>query len=156
MINTLRLLLYNILVKSGRRVTRISRSLIWSKTMTELIFNHCGEFWWSPEGPVSQIHSPHLHAGAPGIFYSLFRWDSGVQKAMGSYCIYSSLVKLHSWFLSLQWKTCLWAELKPWCLSFQWKTCPWAEHSGRGGGGGDDANPVSQMRMKEYKICIRY
>ena len=28
----------------------------------------CGEFRWSPEGPVSQIHSPHLHVGAPGIF----------------------------------------------------------------------------------------
>ena len=34
-----------------------------------------------------------------------------------------------SWFLSSQWKTCLWAELQPWCLSLQWKTCPWAEHS---------------------------
>ena len=22
----------------------------------------------------------------------------------------------------------LWAELQPWCLSLQWKTCPWAEH----------------------------
>ena len=31
-------------------------------------------------------------------------------------------------FLSLQWKTCLWAELQPWCLSLQWRTCPWAEH----------------------------
>ena len=33
----------------------------------ELIFNPCGKFWWSPEGPVSQIHSPHLYVGAPGI-----------------------------------------------------------------------------------------
>ena len=33
------------------------------------------------------------------------------------------------WFLSLQWKTCLWAELQPWCLNLQWKTCPWAEHT---------------------------
>ena len=23
----------------------------------------------------------------------------------------------------------LWAELQPWCLSLQCKTCPWAEHS---------------------------
>ena len=28
----------------------------------------CGEFRWSPEGPVSQIHSPHLLVGDPGIF----------------------------------------------------------------------------------------
>ena len=28
---------------------------------------------WSPEDPVSQIHSPHLHAGAPGIFSNLLR-----------------------------------------------------------------------------------
>ena len=27
--------------------------------------------WWSLEGPVSQIHSPHLHVGAPGIFSDL-------------------------------------------------------------------------------------
>ena len=33
----------------------------------ELIFNPCGEFRWSPEDPVSQIHSPHLLAGATGI-----------------------------------------------------------------------------------------
>ena len=26
-----------------------------------------------PEGPVSQIHSPHLHVGAPGIFSDLLR-----------------------------------------------------------------------------------
>ena len=38
----------------------------------ELIFNPCGEFWWSPEGPISQIHSPHLLVGAPGIFSNLF------------------------------------------------------------------------------------
>ena len=38
------------------------------KTLMELIFNPCGEFRWSPEGPVSQIHSPHLQAGALGIF----------------------------------------------------------------------------------------
>ena len=28
------------------------------KTLMELIFNPCGEFQWSPVGPVSQIHSP--------------------------------------------------------------------------------------------------
>ena len=44
-----------------------------NKTLMELIFNPCGEFWWSLEGPFSQIHSPHLHVGAPGIFSDLLR-----------------------------------------------------------------------------------
>ena len=39
--------------------------------------------------------------------------ESGAQKATGSYHIYFSLVKLQPWFLSLQWKTCLWTELQP-------------------------------------------
>ena len=42
----------------GWRVIGISGSLIWSKTLMELIFKSSGEFWWSPEGPVSQIHLP--------------------------------------------------------------------------------------------------
>ena len=33
----------------------------------------CGEFRWSPKCPISQIHSTHLHFGAPGIFQGLFR-----------------------------------------------------------------------------------
>ena len=40
----------------------------------EPIFNPCGEFRWSPEGPVSQIHSPPIHVGAPGIFSDLLRF----------------------------------------------------------------------------------
>ena len=39
----------------------------------ELIFKPCGEFRRSPEGPFSEIHSPHLHAGVPGIFSDLLR-----------------------------------------------------------------------------------
>ena len=38
-----------------------------------LIFNPCGEFRWSSGGPVSQIHSHHLHVDAPGIFSDLLR-----------------------------------------------------------------------------------
>ena len=49
----------------------------------------------------------------------------------------SSLVKLEPWFLSLRWKTCLWALLQPWCLNLQIGTCPWAEHSN---GDDDDEN----------------
>ena len=83
----------------------------------ELIFNPYGEFHLSPEGPVSQIHSPHLHDGTPGIFSDPLRSvqtlkRSGVRKATGTYCIYSSLVKLQPWFLSSRLKTCLWAELQ--------------------------------------------
>ena len=31
----------------------------------------CGEFLWSPEDPISQIHFPHPHVGAPVIFSDL-------------------------------------------------------------------------------------
>ena len=110
------------------------------KTLMELIFNPCGEFRWSPDGPVSQIHSPHLHAGAPGISSDLVRsilmlkreW---VRKAMANYCSYAFLVKLQPWFLSLRWNTCHCAELQSCCLSLQWKKCPWAEHSDDDNGG---------------------
>ena len=83
---------------------RIYVYLSWSKILMELIFNLYGEFQLSPEGPVSQIHSPHLHDASPGIFSDVLRSVqtlkmSGVRKATGSYCIYSSLIKLHlgSW-----------------------------------------------------------
>ena len=81
----------------------------------ELIFSPYGEFRWSPEGPVSQIHSPHLHADVPGIFSDLLRsvqmlkreWNA---ESNGNYRTYPFLVKLQPWFLSLQWKTCPWTE----------------------------------------------
>ena len=117
-----------------RRVIGISGSLIWSKTLMELIFNSCGEFLWSPEGPLSQIHSPHLHVAAPGIFSRLLRSAQMLKRewgaeSNGNLLHYSSLVKLQTLFLSLRWKTCLWAELHHWCLSLQCKTCSWTEHS---------------------------
>ena len=62
----------------------ISRSLIWSKTLMVLIFNPCGEFQRSPEGPVSQIHSPHLHAGAPGIFSDFIRSVQMLKREWGA------------------------------------------------------------------------
>ena len=81
-------------ITRGRRVIGISGSLIWSKTLMELIFNPCREFRWSPQGPVSQIHSPHLYVDAPGIFSHILRsvkmlkrdWGA---KATGSYRTYS-------------------------------------------------------------------
>ena len=84
--------------RRGRRVIGIFGSLIWSKTLMELRFNHCGEFRRSPEGPVSQIHSPHLYVGAPGIFPDILREATAP---------FQCLVKLQPWFLSLWWKNCL-------------------------------------------------
>ena len=93
----------------GRRVVGISGSLIWSKTLMELIFNPCGEFRWSSEGPVSQIHSSHLYAGAPGIFSvcSDAKERVGCGNQREAIAPIQSLVELQPWFLSLWWKTCL-------------------------------------------------
>ena len=50
----------------------------------ELIFNPYGEFWRSLEGPVSQIHSPHLHAGTPGNFSDLLRSVQMLKREWGA------------------------------------------------------------------------
>ena len=50
----------------------------------ELIFNPHGEFRWSPEGPVSQIHSPHLLVCAPGIFSDLLRFVQMLKREWGA------------------------------------------------------------------------
>ena len=65
----------------GWRVIGISGSLIWSKTLMELIFNPCGIFQWSP---VSQIHSSHLYAGAPGIFSDLLMSVQTLKREWGA------------------------------------------------------------------------
>ena len=91
----------------GWRVIEISGSLIWSKTLVELIFNPCVEFRWSPEGPVTQIHSPHLHIGAPGIFSDLLRSVQMLKREWGTESNFPLLfipIKLHPSFLSLRWK----------------------------------------------------
>ena len=112
----------------------ISGSLIWSKTLKKLIFNPCVEFWWSLEGPVNQIHSPHLHIGDPGIFSDLLRSiqmlkREGVQKAMGSYCTYSIPDKTAALVPEFVVEDLPSAELQPRILRLQWRTYPWAEHS---------------------------
>ena len=43
----------------------------------------CGEFRRSPDGPVSQTHSPHLHIGAPGIFPDLLRYVQMLNRYWG-------------------------------------------------------------------------
>ena len=45
----------------------------------ELIFNPCGEFRLSFEGPDSQIHPPHLQVGVLGIFSDLL-WSVQMPK----------------------------------------------------------------------------
>ena len=139
----------------------------------ELIFKPCGQFRWSPEGPVNQIHSPNLHVGVPVIFSDLLRslqilerererereWVAESNGKLPQQLIpgkTAALVpefavedlpsaELQSWFLSLQWKTCLqqncnlgsWVcsgrpafgqNLQHWFLSLWWKTYLW-QHS---------------------------
>ena len=75
----------------------------------ELIFNPWGEFQLSQRAQLAK--STHLTS-----------WDllrsvqmlkrSGVQKATGSYCTYTSLEKLQPLFLSSRLKTCLWQNCK--------------------------------------------
>ena len=59
----------------------ISRSLIWSKTLMELIT--CREFQY-PEGQISQIHSTHLQAGASGIFSDLLKSVQMLKREWGA------------------------------------------------------------------------
>ena len=92
-----------------RRVIGISRSVIWSKSLMELIFSPCGEFRWSPEVLVSQIHSPHPTLGPLGSFNVCLdaKERVGCRKHREATAPIQSLVKLQPWFLSLRWKTCL-------------------------------------------------
>ena len=50
----------------------------------ELIFNPLGGFRCSPEGPLSQIHSPHLPAGALGIFSDLLMSAQMLKREWGA------------------------------------------------------------------------
>ena len=95
----------------------------------ELIFNLCGEFRWNPEGPVSQIHSPHLHACAPRIFSDLLR---SVQMLKREWGVESNRKLLH---LFIPGKTAALvpefvvedlpsAELQPWVPAFAVKNLP--------------------------------
>ena len=136
-----------------RRVIGISRSLIWSKTLMELIFNPCGEFRWSPEAPVSQIHSPHLHVGAPGIYLDLFRYyrESRMRKVTGSYRTYlisgKTAVLVHEFAVEDLPST----ELQPSFLRLQLSTCPWAEHSG---GCGDTCINIQTLKLINFKTTL--
>ena len=76
-----------------RRFIGISGSLIWSKTLMELIFNPCGEFRLSSEGPVSQIHSPHHH----DIFRS-FKVYSDAKERVGCIKQREATAPIHPWW----------------------------------------------------------
>ena len=54
------------------------------KTLMELVFNTCGGFRLNPEGPVSQIHSPDLDVGSPGIFSELLRSVQTLKRQWGA------------------------------------------------------------------------
>ena len=66
------------------RLIGIYGSLIWSKTLMELLFNPCGEFRWNLESPVSQNHYPHLLAGNPWIFSDLLRSVQMLKREWGA------------------------------------------------------------------------
>ena len=122
---------------------------MWSKTLMELLFNPCGELWWSPEGPVSQIHFSHLHAG---IFSHLLRTVLMLKGERGA----ESNGKLPHLFIPRKTaalvvefavEDLLTAELQPWFLRLQWSTCPRAEHT-------DDDFSVSLRKSR--KPCLIY
>ena len=106
----------------------ISGSVIWSKSLMELIFNLCGEFRWSSEGPVSQIHYPHLQIGAPGIFSDLLKSVQMLKREWGT----ESNGKLPHLFIPSKTAALVpeftvedlpSAQFQPWFLFLQWKPC---------------------------------
>ena len=70
----------------GRRVIGISGSLIWSKTLVELIFNPCGDF-----GEVRLLRS-----------LEMLKREWGAESNGKLAAPIKSLVKLQPWFLRLQ------------------------------------------------------
>ena len=110
-----------------KKVIGISGSLIWSKTLMELIGYLTPVVNFCEDRRAQLVKSTHLHVGAPRIFSDLLRSvqmlkrESGLRKATGSYCTYLSL-NVQPWLLSLQWKTCLGTELQLRFLRLQRKT----------------------------------
>ena len=96
--------------------------------LMELIFKPCGEFRWSPEDPVSQIHSPHLLVGAPGIFSDLLRFVQMLQRewsaeSNGKLYTYSIPCKTAALVPEFVVENLPLAELQPRFLRVQWRTC---------------------------------
>ena len=86
-----------------------------------------------PEDPVNQIHSPHSHFGAAGIFSYLLRsvqilkreWGAESNESNRTYSIPGKSAALVPEFAVKDLPS---AELHPRFLRFQWRTCPWAEN----------------------------
>ena len=95
------------------------------KNPDKLIFNPCNEIRWSPEG---QINSPHLHAGAPGIFSDILKSVQLLNEEWGTQnngeLTHLSLAKLQH----LQWKTCLGQNCNLGSCVCSERLAPWAEH----------------------------
>ena len=81
-----------------------------------------------------EVHSPHHHVGAPGIFSDLLRSIQMLKRDRGA----EGIEKLPHLFITGKTVALVpefvvedlsSAELQPWCLKFAVKTCPWAEHS---------------------------
>ena len=83
-----------------------------------------GEVWRAQLAKSTLLTSSFVPLGSFRSFKVCSDAKESVRKAMGSYRTYSSLVKLQPRFLSLQWKTCLWAELQPWYVEFAVKDLP--------------------------------
>ena len=100
----------------------------------ELIFNPCGDFGEAHRAQLAKSTLLTSTLVPLGSFRSFKvcpdakerEWDEESNGKLPDLFIPS---KTATWFLSLRWKTCRWANLQPWCLSLQWMTCPWAEHS---------------------------
>ena len=65
-------------------MTGTSGSLIWSITLMELILTPVVNFGEIRRAQVSQMHSPHLHVGAPGIFSDLLRSVQMLKREWGA------------------------------------------------------------------------
>ena len=108
-INSWNLFFAHVISKGGEGWLRFPDLWCGKKTLILLIFNSSGDFRWSPEGPVSHIHSPYFHADAPGIFLDLLRyvhtlkreWSVESNGKLPHLFIPSKIV---TWYLSLQWK----------------------------------------------------
>ena len=124
----------------------------------ELIFNLRGEFWWSPEGPVSQIHSPHLHVGAPGIFSDLLKsvqmlkreWGAGIYR---TYWIPGKTAALVPEFAEEDLPP---AELQLRFLRLQCRICIWAEHSDDDDDDDDDDDFVGSITVFFFIIVRKH
>ena len=109
------------------RMIGISGTLICSKILIELYLIAVVNFGEIRRAQLNKFTLLTSTLG-PWVFSDIWRSiqmlkkESLMRKAAGSYRTYLSPVKLQPWFISLQWKTCLWTQPRPWFLRLQWKT----------------------------------